>query len=263
MKRSNRDLELMIRNDLTNICKVLNFFLYGCLGITTRSTKDDILNAVIKTAYQDATRRVLSIANADIKKLKKEAATELIKESLDVLMENGEMDFDAWHRDLCEKLCDCYKDCPFNPGRSFTMGIAQKLVNMTLKYIYLLCRLYEDGFDEDFEDSEFAEAFLDVCFTHSKKFHIPLDSYMLKAIAASPDQPLRKDGNEGDICGLGIDGKAYHIDAWSKLDDYDAYIKYQLAIRESKIFKNERFLSYGPIDWEISAWIQQSMNEKM
>lgn len=263
MKRSNRDLELMIRNDLTGSGKVLNFFLYECLGITMGSAKDDILNAIIKTAYQDATRRVLSITNADIKALKKDAAMELIKESLDDLIGNDELDFDDWHRDLCKKLCDCYKDCPFNPGRSFTMGIAQKLVNMTLKYIYLLCCLYEDGFEGDFEDSEFAEAFLDVCFTHSKKFHIPLDSYMLKAIAASPDQPLRKDGNEGDICGLGIDGKAYHINAWSKIDNYDDYIQYQLAVRESKIFKNKRFLSYGPIDWEISAWIQQSMNEKM
>ena len=264
MECNNHDWEIKIRNDLTRTSKIFNFFLYGYLGITTESTKDDILNAVIKKAYQDAARHVLSISEEAVKESKKEAAIQLIKESLNALVEHDDMDFDCWHRKLCEKLCNSYKDCQYNNGRSFTVGISQKLVNMTLKYIYLLYCWCENDGEGAFEDSDFIEEISNMCSTYRTKFHIPLDSYIFKAIKASPNEPLRINGNEENICGLGIDRNNYISSNWSKIDDYDDYINYQFAIRESELFKTEeaRRLCYGPIDWEISAWIQQSIKEK-
>lgn len=56
---------------------------------------------------------------------------------------NQKIDFDEWHKNLCEDLVDDYENAFKNAFSEkctniFTYGNAQKWVNMTLKYLDLL-----------------------------------------------------------------------------------------------------------------------------
>ena len=62
-------------------------------------------------------------------------------------------EFDAWHEELCERLKEVYGDFPF------TVGQAQKWVNMSIKYLFVMDRAY-------------VEHCWDYC-------HIPLDRIVL------------------------------------------------------------------------------------
>lgn len=99
-------------------------------------------------------------------------------------------DFDFWHRQVCNMIRQIYR----NESVMLTNGQAQKWVNMTIKYLYVLG---VTTFDDIF-------GFL----------HIPLDNYVFDIAKKS----------------LGIDKPKL---AWSKWDDYDDhYLQYQKEIRE-------------------------------
>ena len=76
--------------------------------------------------------------------------------------------------------------------------------------------------------------------------HVPLDSYILKAIKR-PEKSI----GECSVCGLGIRHK---ITSWNDIGIYEDYIKLQEEIR--KKCKNMK-----PIDWERKAWIAESIIE--
>jgi hypothetical protein len=91
--------------------------------------------------------------------------------------------FDTWHRSTCSELAAIYEDC----GYSFTVGQAQKWINMTLKYIYVMGDARVPGFGHLY----------DLC-------HVPLDRILMDALLKYGFEPLP--------C------------AWSSLNDYDIYL---------------------------------------
>ena len=78
-------------------------------------------------------------------------------------------------------------------GIEFSYGQAQKWINMTIKYLYIL---EVQSFDGVFE-----------------YLHIPIDNYIYDSVENLLGIPTPKQ-------------------AWSRLDDYDWYLYYQEAIRE-------------------------------
>ena len=90
-------------------------------------------------------------------------------------------DFEGWHRDICTELIKVYGNerLVLRDGKKrttsteLTYGQAQKWVNMTLKYLWLLNRL---NLITDPNISTFIKK-------HEKSFHVPLDSYILKYVA--------------------------------------------------------------------------------
>lgn len=237
-----------------------DFLLFSYFGITVDSDADEVISACIRRAYRDAASHVLTVEKADEtapKKLLNKLNENKIEMSDDKSRKNvlkvlgsneiikfisslnkSEADFDDVHNNLCKALMNLYKDyC--NSERCFTYGVAQKWVNMSVKYLYLLSGL--------------------TCFKYNctlngfiackEYFHIPLDSYMIKAISETGKI------NNSDISGLSVSIKTYNLpNSWSKIDESKGYQDYQKAV----IKKIVEPPYASPLDWECPAWIEAS-----
>lgn len=264
----------------TQFRNALNFLLFSYFGITLdyedkNIDKDNILSCAVKKAFTDATQRGAYYAKSKNKeeteeekkekKKKKEAfreatqkalpeATECLKDGINKILEKEvsfeeQKDFDLWHKELCDKIKEKFGD-----SLPFTYGNAQKWVNMTLKYLYLI-------------DSICSEICPDIDYFHSLQnisayLHVPVDSYIIEKVWEMEMEdnktgcdksclPIKTDKK----CKNGSRGKynSDKVEAWSTWDNdkYEKnYIKLQNYLRNNKKIDN------NPIDWEGPAWIE-------
>ena len=163
-------------------------------------------------------------------------------------------DFDQWHKETCKRMISFYSDTKDENGQSIlvrrdenkrtdkettlSVGQAQKWLNMTLKYLWLLDRL---GLLED-DLSSFVRKY-------QSFFHVPLDSYIIRYIKRESKQKRTNDFPESN--GLKEEHTIDDVNGseWSKINDYKKYLEYQKAIRddlsESKMM---------PLQWELEHW---------
>lgn len=135
--------------------------------------------------------------------------------------------FQEWHKNKCNWVKKTMNDSKIlMTSESFTYGQAQKWVNMTLKYLWLL-----DMLPNDFE----------------KSLHVPLDSLIL--------EKLKYKGVE-EITGS-VDTFKYKQHTWSDIDEPQDYKDLQKEIK--KIAEEEE---KTPIAWECSAWIEIAQKRK-
>lgn len=106
---------------------------------------------------------------------------------------------------------------------TFTIGQAQKWLNMTLKYLWLL-NILPDGLNEEY-------------------LHIPVDSYIIEAVGA------KKDNYQYGLELVSPISKS----SWSSWDNYDKYMDFQDEVK--KVIK-EKYNSLTPLEWESLAWIE-------
>ena len=165
-----------------DLLKFLKFSYFGTLT--------NLKEAAAIRAYRDMCRtiRFNGLCEEARLELKKEVNRELITK-IDNLTSKIKDDFDKWHEEVCNLIVKKYE----KHGIKLTYGQAQKWVNMTIKYLYIL---NEHTFDNVFD-------FL----------HIPVDNYIFKAAKEK----------------LGIYAPTH---AWSRWDNYDEYLKYQNDIRK-------------------------------
>lgn len=116
---------------------VTNFLLYNLLGITLDDEEKTCVYACIMKAYHDATNQ--GAYNTQIKgldeisnKARKNAASRLYNECREYFVQhnNQKIDFDEWHKNLCEDLVDDYENAFKNAFSEkctniFTYGNAQ------------------------------------------------------------------------------------------------------------------------------------------
>jgi len=102
--------------------------------------------------------------------------------------------FDASHKETCFILCTIYAK---GGWPMFSIGQAQKWINMAFKYAFVLGEQRLPGFLNLFE----------FC-------HVPLDNVILGQVRRRYGQDWRKP-------------------AWSKISDYDAYLEKQIWFRRS------------------------------
>lgn len=188
--------------------------------------KADILLA-IKKAYIDMSPRTFESADSEDKRaISYKGKTDLFDALADKFlkyMNNGPSDFDKWHNEICvyfiKKLKELLRDAGKKEGQA-TYGKAQKIINMTFKYLYC----YDDAAE------------------HIEKFepcHMALDSYILNW--------YREKYNENNDKHLTKTGKN-SLPAWSNLD-YEQYISIQKNIRG--------YCERIPIEEEFLIWYQQ------
>lgn len=170
------------------ILKFLKFSYFGDLNIS--------IEVASKRAYRDMCRTlrfgVLPIDTKDniISDLK-ESVNVIFKKEIPIINEGNitsPEEFNSWHEKVCYLIIKKYEE----HGINLTYGQAQKWLNMTIKYLYML-QVY--SFDRVIN-----------CL------HIPIDNYIFVAVEKE----------------LGIKRP---VDAWSKLDKTE-YLKYQKDIRE-------------------------------
>lgn len=154
---------------------------------------NDFLRLCVQRAYLDLSRTLRGFAGyADGQKLREashEHVVELVRELR--IAAPSQDSFDAWHRNACTSLRLQYAQNGFN---RFTFGQAQKWLNMTLKYVFVLGEERLPGYAP-----------------HYAFAHPPIDNVFVGAAKAvgGPELPM----------------------PWSRLDDYDAYFALQRKYR--------------------------------
>ena len=114
--------------------------------------------------------------------------------------------FDEWHQSLCNLLIEFYNQ---NNYKKFYIGQAQKWINMTFKYIFAYGNKYINGYDFLYQ----------YC-------HVPIDNILIEEL--KPHNPPKL------------------LTAWSRIDNYAVYLKYQQWFH--KEFKKI------PLDIEFKLW---------
>ena len=232
-------------NQLADNKKLMDFLLYSYFGCESKDLAREGIQKCAYRAYLDLNRRIeyLYSSNAldnmqsrkaseedkNIAIKYKEAKKALIESVCDIILCSADKyecvdgQFGLWHKAKCEEIMGTMNTAIFQDdslilkSNSFTYGLAQKWVNMTLKYLWLLDMLPED--------------------LTAKSLHVPIDSFILKKMQEDVDE-IRKDG----------DTYKYKGKSWSQLDDYDVYLDIQAKIGQiaGKTF---------PIEWEGPAWM--------
>lgn len=239
-------------------CKkeLMDFLLFSYFGIIPESIyndpeypkngfdsyKDYCTKMVIIKAYDDATnegaynalfkKEILDMGDLKDKsnKVKKEAAKVLL--SAITKLEEIE-DFDSWHNKLCNDIVKRYSEVNY-VQTLFSYGNAQKWVNMSLKYLWLL-GLLPDCIKEDY-------------------LHIPIDSYIIDALWKDnpniefpiKDKKTKRDKNYSK--------PSEYVQPWSKWG-YDEYYKCLKSIREC-------IETQYNLTWENNEWIKTAEARK-
>lgn len=130
---------------------------------------DDILDLAITKAYKDLMRTIRGFADIENHdEIITNARSNLKSSIIKILSQNitTQKQFDIIHEEACNELIKAFSIQPF------TIGQAQKWINMTFKYLYLL-------------EYEKIDSVYEYC-------HVPIDSYMLNITNYSMSKPWSK-----------------------------------------------------------------------
>ena len=175
---------------------------------------DKAIEISIKKAYLTICRKLKRKGNNDKTRIERYKA--ILQKELKNLLTNSSNDYDGWHKLVCTKLVNNCKDDFYN----FNYGVAQKLVNMSIKYLYCIVKDDDFEFKHDIKFNDF-----DVC-------HATLDHNIL----------------------LAIKGFSKKI-KYSKLIDIDSYEKYMDCQQEIRNYlKNSNQIIKSPFFWEFKMW---------
>lgn len=150
---------------------------------------ESVYVAASERAYRDMCR-TLRLEGVDGSKLRT-AVDKLLETEIQSLLRKPPVtqhQYDTWHKRICTTIQQTYT----NANATITVGQAQKWLNMTMKYLFVLD----------------APGMGDVFYF----CHVPLDSYILEAAEKQLD--LKKPRTP-----------------WSKIKDYRTYAEYQREIR--------------------------------
>ena len=144
-------------------------------------------------------------------------------------------EYDAWHKEICLTLSNAqnfFQEYSISRKRSqdkfknksgFTVGNAQKFLNMLMKDLYA-CLSQDSSFLKNYEK------YFEYC-------HMPLDSYILRFI----DDIRNREGVE----------KASRTWRWSNLTSYDTYMDEQRDVRE---YVNKHNAKVTVLQVEFMVW---------
>ena len=119
---------------------------------------EDTISLAMEKAYHDLQRTIRGFSNHPKHDLISRAARKTLHQSITAMLSaeiNSQAEFDKLHKAACFELIDSFGE------QTFTVGQAQKWVNMTFKYLHLL-------------DYPQVERVYEYC-------HVPIDSYILNA----------------------------------------------------------------------------------
>ena len=260
----------------------IDFMLYSLMGVTLNDCDDKntpvkakvYLDKAVRRAYRDACSHVLSVeeGEGDCKKnpKKKEEAIRALVEALEEF-EKDASPYECWHKRVCMDLCEkIYAgknvDYKKEDSRTFSYGIAQKWVNMTIKYLTVLYTVMDMMAQEQIEvNQNFKEYYEVTLLKFEKDFHVPVDGYILEGIwdkGASENgsySKLNQRDREELVELIKEDGATYSgkyssekIVSWSKWKKC-RYVQFQEKLR-NKLKTQDPPLD--PLDWENSIWIK-------
>lgn len=179
----------------------------------------DVYEAVVRIAFTTLARTVRGIQKNPNHDLLKCEADKYLIEQLKNLSVSNQTEFDAWHKRTSENLISIFA----RYNQDFTFGQAQKWINMALKHLALV-------------DESATESYYRFC-------HIPIDSYIINGLKTDL---VSREMNQIDTS-FGQDPRK--IATWSRIDDYNAYLKFQKDFRDK--------CGEIPLDYEFHLWQKQ------
>ena len=242
------------------------FFFY--FGLTPDEFEDEsrgecLLNKVVNKALFDATMqgafnaKVLEEDKNKAKIAKQNAVDYLVNRIKKLESVETKEEYDEWHHETCIGVQCEFKEIKEDEKPIFSYGNAQKIVNMSIKYLYMLngTQLAIRG-NKVLENVKDRELFL----------HVPIDSYIIDQLY------INKIINENSECDgtkmmplLKRENKelpktkylkdcshpSEYIKPWSQWD-YNVYEKVQKKIKDNKPNGYDNLL-----DWENDLWIER------
>lgn len=236
-----------------NYENALNFLLYSYFGILPQSIynempknenqkeeyRDYCIKMIIIKAYDDATGEGAyntlfnkAIPSEELKLLKdfsndakKKSAKYLFAEIKNFVSPRN---YDEWHKDICDNLVQYYADVSNDNLCFFTHGNAQKWVNMTMKYLWLL-GLLPKGLKEEY-------------------LHIPIDSYIIDELWCNNNIVFPPKVDSPGKRNRDYVQPSNYVKPWSKWNYKNDYKNYRKSLNKK---------SYD-LSWENAAWIKRS-----
>lgn len=236
----------------------VEFLVFTYFGIDFNDDFNTILKSAIKVAYNDATMQGAynALEKENVESIKYNNVAQKLESAIkDDLLKDNSKGYEKWHKYICEELVKCYeKVTSNNKNPAFSYGNAQKWVNMTMKYLYILSEIFHKfNFNKDcnFED------YYDRIGKLYEELQVPVDSFIIESIWDEKKQikgiPYynNKLNKATDSNGNRIPGKynSEKVVPWSKWTDTE-YKKFQEHLPE--VFENHQ----SPLDWEHKAWIE-------
>ena len=231
---------------------VFDTLIYFCFGFTLNEEADKIVEIIIKKAYNDATNQGAfntKIPKEDISRkklveeIKQKVVEQLKKELLRYQHHTGKEFFDEWHNNICKIILSFYEE--INEDKSlFTYGNAQKIINMSLKYLYMLSKV--DNFSEI---KSGLRSILEEIRKDEYYLNIPIDSYIIDSLWEKTDiylPILSGDRNKQ------YSHNYEHVEGWSNWTE-KMYMNLIGSINKSNLFDGKT-----PLDWESEQWIAQA-----
>lgn len=231
------------------------YFFY--FGITPDEIGEDgLLKKVINKALFDATMqgafntKVLE-TDKDNANSAKEQAVSYLEERIKGLNSNNQKEYDKWHSETCICVKCKFKDLKDKNGNMiFSYGNAQKFVNMTMKYLYMLSK--SSGLANS--NSKLVNAVK----KSSKFFHMPIDSYIIDQLCIKEilDKEIQNRIKRKQLPKKkplkDCSHPSEYIKPWSQWES-EEYVEVQECIRK-KADKGQ----YIVIDWENDLWIERA-----
>lgn len=218
------------------------FFLYSFFGIVDSDTPEIIIKKCVKRAYLDM-NRTLTLNKSNSKNLEEKAFMNLFTGYLSkaLTMEgtisdkraaayqvfvNHSEELSKYLEKVSLSTCSCKRN-----DNCFYYGQAQKWINMSLKYLWLLGMIPEE--ENDLLEAPIDSFIINAANFENKELLFPIDI----------DNPTDSDNKEyHSLCGNTM--------PWSKLDETEYnFIQEQVK----KISSNQTV-----IEWECNAWINAS-----
>ncbi len=163
------------------------------------------IDACINTAYRDFCRTMHGIMGNDRNEAMRSEASDIIKQMIRKVLKVSltQDEFDKLHSSACKAVKKVYSE----NQTSFFIGQAQKWINMTFKYVYLL-------YLADLLD--ISTTGIEILKQNDRYFHLPIDNIVLQ------HQTVKRLYSE-------------HIGstAWSRIDDYSKYLAFQKSLSEA------------------------------
>lgn len=232
---------------MSEYTRLERFFVFAYFGIdlNDENSDEDIIRKCVERAYLDMCR-TLKIDDQEWIETKENLSKDLVnvllnnKSIQDKILNAYSVFFENDSEQLTESQIRGLVD-KNGDGICFYYGQAQKWINMSLKYMWLLGLIDEKDIS---------------------KLEVPIDSYIYKAAKIENGKKIIE---ESAITGLGVkpikrtklknNKKTNEEVAWSRINKGE-YETYQANIRKA-LGQN-----MSPIEWEFDAWIAQAKIEK-
>ena len=230
----------------------VNSLVYFYFGFTLDDDTDFILKKIIEKAYIDATNQGAFNTLIPKKNQNDKKNAEIVKANImEILCKTfkgydskcKKKNYDNWHKKMCDVIVNEYKKFKLND--KFTYGNAQKWLNMSIKYLYLI-----SGIQFDEGENKCLKQIINKIEKDKEFAHIPLDSYIIDALweIRSIYLPVIKGSSRDKVYKT---RPSDHVEKWSCIEKYDKYFETQKTLRK---FTDD--IHTVPMNWESYSWIQ-------